>query len=746
MHPTTIQRALLVLVGLLMTTPAFSAGVVVQDQDEYREAVEKARPGDVIKLANGTWTDFEILFTGEGTADAPITLTVEEKGKVLLSGQSNLRIAGQHLVVSGLVFRDGYSPTGEVIAFRRNADDLAYHSRVTEVVIDGYNNPERMETDYWVSMYGRHNRFDHNHLVGKKNRGMTMTVELKTEASRENHHRIDHNYFGPRPNLGSNGGETLRIGTSHYSLSDSLTTVENNYFERCSGEVEIVSSKAGGNVFRGNVFVESRGTLTLRHGNGSLVEDNVFFGNGVDHSGGIRVINKRQTIRNNYLQGLAGHRFASALTIMNGVPNSAINRYHQVEDSVIENNTVIDSRHVELAAGSDAERSAVPITTVFRNNLVYNADGANIIAVHDDVSGITFENNVLHEVAEPVIERGFSSRSVRLETSPNGLKWPADEALAAVGARRDLAVISRDATGVDWYPKPEFGPRFGGGKVVRVGPAEGELERAVAAAGAGDIIELAAGEYVVRRLLNITAPLTVRAVAGGEKPLIAFERTALFEIQDGGSLQLQGLAFSGESAPDNPGNSLLRTSRYSMLNDYQLLVEDCAVGDLDVNHSFNFLTVSKGTLADRIEIRGSTFSGISGAILELDKETDDLGLYNAEYVTIRDSFFRDVGEALAVLYRGGTDESTFGPHFELSGSTLENVGRNKRNKSGASVSLLGVQLADVVATEFTDSAPLVVTQTVGDPITKITSNRFERTAEPDIRNGEARVEDNTVVR
>jgi poly(beta-D-mannuronate) lyase len=315
-----------------------------------------------------------------------------------------------------------------------------------------------------------------------------------------------------------------------------------------------------------------------------------------------------------------------------------------------------------------------------------------------------------------------------------------------VGARRDLAVLSREATGVDWYPKPEIGPRFGGGKVVRVGPAEGELERAVAAAGAGDTIELVPGEYVVRRLLNITAPLTVRAVSGAEKPLIAFERTALFEIQDGGSLQLQGLAFSGKSAPDNPGNSLLRTSRYSMLNDYQLLVEDCAVGDLDVNHSFNFLTVSKGTLADRIVIRGSTFSGISGAILELDKETDDLGLYNAEYVTIQDSSFRDISEALAVLYRGGTDESTFGPHFELSGSTLENVGRSKRNKSGASVSLLGVQLADVVTTEFTDSAPLVVTQTVGDPITKITSNRFERTAEPEIRNGEARVEDNTVVR
>ena len=139
MQPKAYQRALLVLVTLMMATPAFSAGVVVQDQDEYREAVKKARPGDVIKLANGTWRDFEILFTGKGTEDAPITLTAEEKGKVILSGQSNLRLAGKHLVVSGLVFKDGYTPTSEVISFRRNAEDLAYHSRVTEVVIDRFS-------------------------------------------------------------------------------------------------------------------------------------------------------------------------------------------------------------------------------------------------------------------------------------------------------------------------------------------------------------------------------------------------------------------------------------------------------------------------------------------------------------------------------------------------------------------------------------------------------------------------------
>lgn len=744
MHPTTAQRALLVLVVLLMATPAFSAGVVVRDQDAYREAVKKARPGDVIRLANGTWTDFEILFRGKGTAEAPITLTAEEKGRVIISGRSNLRIAGEHLVVSGLVFRDGYTPTSEVIAFRRNADDLAYHSRVTEVVIDGFNNPERTEVDSWVMLYGRHNRFDHNHLVGKRNRGVTMAVGLNSEASQQNHHRIDHNYFGPRPNLGSNGGETLRIGTSHNSLTDSFTTVEKNYFERCNGEVEIVSNKSGGNVFRGNFFYESRGTLTLRHGNGNLVENNVFVGNGVDHTGGIRLINKRQTIRNNYLQGLTGYRFGSALTVMNGVPDSPINRYHQVEDSVIENNTVIDSDHIELAAGADEERSAVPKTTTFRNNLVYNRDGRDIFTVHDDISGIAFEGNVLNEVENPTISRGFTSRSIELVRLPTGLMRPADEGLAGVGASADLAVLDRDDTGVDWYPKPDHGPGFGTGATTGVGPGEGEFESAVAAAGPGDSIELAPGDYQVSRLLAITVPLTIRAADADDKPAIRFERSAMFEIQDGGSLQLQGLAISGASAPDSPGNYLVRTSRYAMLNAYDLLVEDCEISQLDVNHSFNFLGVSKGTLADRIEISDSVFEGISGAVIELDRETDDLGLYNAEYISITGSEFKDIGEALAVIYRGGTDESTFGPHFELSNSVLNNVGHSKRNKSDASVSLLGVQRADIHDVEFIDSMPLRVTHTVGGPITEIRSNTFKNTSAPEIRNGEAVLEGNRV--
>ena len=717
------------LTGIVMCQ--FACGeTLVSTQDEYFKAAENAEPGDRIVLANGTWRDFEIVIDAEGTVDKPITVEAQEKGKVIISGQSNLRLAGEHLVVSGLVFKDGHSPTNTVIAFRRTKGEYANNSRVTEVVIDHFNNPERYETDFWVMMYGKNNRFDHNHLEGKSNKGVTMAVRLDSEESQENHHRIDHNYFGPRPVLGSNGGETLRIGTSHYSLTDSYTLVENNYFDRCDGEVEIISSKSGKNTLRGNLFFESRGTLTLRHGNDSIVENNVFLGNHVDHTGGIRVINKRQTIRNNYMYGLTGYRFGGGFVIMNGVPNSPINRYHQVEDSLIENNSIIASDHIELAAGSDEERSAPPISSTFSKNLVHNLGGESVIAVHDDISGIRFEGNLLNDVETPAVASGFTSHSIELERAENGLLYPIAEEHSGIGASRDLKVLNRDKTGVSWYPKPGPDDRFDSGNAVTVPAEEGALSAAVKAASAGDVISLAGGNHLVSRILLIDKPLTIRSADSDNRAALEFERTALFEIQDGGSLKLSGLNISGNSSPDNAGNTVIRTSRYSMLNNYVLIVEDSAITDLDTNHSFSFFSLAKHTFADRIAILNSSFRNITGHVLYMNKEIEDLGIYNGEYISITGSEFDNIEGTVADIYRGGTDESTFGPHFELSGSKITNVGKGKRNKSGASVHLLGVQATNIHNSEFVDSQPIRVVHTVGDPVTTIVENQFEQTPAP----------------
>jgi len=101
---------------------------LVKDQKAFVDAVEKAEPGDTIKLANGTWEDFEILFVGQGEKDNPISLMAETPGEVFLTGQSNLRLGGEYLEVSGLIFKDGYTPTKEVISFRQNKENLAHNS------------------------------------------------------------------------------------------------------------------------------------------------------------------------------------------------------------------------------------------------------------------------------------------------------------------------------------------------------------------------------------------------------------------------------------------------------------------------------------------------------------------------------------------------------------------------------------------------------------------------------------------
>ncbi|RMF29725.1 MAG: alginate lyase [Bacteroidetes bacterium] len=701
-----------------------SDGILVRNVEEFHAAVAEAGPGDKIVLAKGVWKDAELLFEAYGSAEKPIVLTVEEKGKTTLEGQSNLRLAGEHLVVEGLVFRNGYTPTKEVISFRKDKETLCNHCRVTECVIDNYSNPERMETDYWVGLYGKHNRLDHNYFTGKRNHGVTVAVRLNTEASRENHHRIDHNYFGHRPILGANGGETLRIGTSHYSLTNSNTVVEFNYFDRCNGEHEIISNKSCQNVFRYNTFHECQGTLTMRHGNETLVESNYFFGNRKPNTGGIRIINEKQKVINNYCEGLTGYRFRGALVIMNGVPNSPLNRYFQVKDSEARNNTFINCDHIQLCAGSDAERSAVPVNTLVADNLFYHEQRDSLFTVYDDISGITFRGNLISPNVVPPVSEGFEKKRLRFERDASGLLRPKNGEKLSAGMREVTERATPENTGVDWYPRREEEVRFGTGAVHGVSPGENTLFEAVKASQPGDILRLEPGEYLLTKTIVLTHPLTIQAA--GEKPVLRFEKNTLFAIENGGSLRLEGLVIDGSECPDAPGNTVIRTSRYSMNRNYKLFIEDCDFRKLDVNHTFDVFRAAKSTFADSVVVRGSTFRDVSGAVLLLDKETDDIGIYSAESVVIEGCRFERIGGPVLSLYRGGRDESTFGPMLHIADCTFTEVGHDRRNRSEASIALHGVQVIRVHDCTFRDSRPLRMHLVVGEPITDIRNCTFER--------------------
>jgi poly(beta-D-mannuronate) lyase len=716
--------------------------VLVRTITEYNAAVAQAKPGDAIVLSKGIWNDAELLFEANGTATNPITLKVEAKGETILSGASNLRIAGEYLIVEGLVFKNGFTPTTELISFRKDSKKNANNCRLTQCVIDNFSNPERHESDYWISIYGKNNRIDHNHIVGKQNLGVTMAVRLETVESQENNHQIDHNYFGPRPNLGSNGGETIRIGTSHFSLTDSKTIVEYNYFDRCDGEGEIVSNKSCKNTYRFNTFYECAGGLTLRHGSGTLVEGNVFIGNGKPNTGGIRVINGEQTVINNYAVGLSGYRFRGALVVMNGVPNSTPNRYHQVKNAVIKNNAFVNCDNVQLCAGSNQERSATPINSTISDNIFYHDNAPNLFTIYDDISGISFSNNWVSPSINMDFSKGFRKVEFKLVKDKNGFLIPESKELKTkFSINPDVA--SKENTGVEWYSKENKTIALSSGKIIKVAPGLNSLYEASLTALPGDIIELTSSEvYYTNKSIVLKFPLTFRA-ASGQRPILHFEKKTLFQLENGGSLALEGLQFDGKESPDYTGNSVISTSKYSMIKNYTILINKCDFTNLNVNHSFDVITVYKNTFADKIQIENSTFKNISGNILAADKETDDVGIYNVENVILKNNSFSNIGGAVLQLYRGGTDESTFGPVLTVSHCVFDNVGKNTRNRYNASLSLYGVQLNTIENNILNNSKGIKMHLVVGGPIVNIFNNNFYATDKMIISGDEKYVEKNS---
>ncbi|MGZ0119833.1 polysaccharide lyase 6 family protein [Stenotrophomonas rhizophila] len=715
-----MAKALLLSLSLA-AFPAVAADYLVRDAAAYATAVRALAPGDTVILANGVWRDVDLLLRGTGKIGQPIKLTAQTPGKVILSGQSQLRLAGEHLEVSHLVFRDGWAPGGEVISFRRSASEWANHSRVTGIVIDRYNKPDRQQSDHWVALYGQHNRFDHNQLVGKTNAGTTLVVVRNATSGLDNQHRIDHNWFGPRPNLGANGGETMRIGTSHDSQSDSRTVVENNWFEQCDGEVEIVSNKSGGNTYRGNVFQDSRGSLVLRHGHGNRVERNVFLGHGKAHTGGVRVINRNQTVRDNYFEGIAGDNFAAALSVMAGTHNAPLNRYEQIDHAVIERNSFIQVGTLLLGAGLDEERNAMPMNSRIAGNLFIGDGKRDLLRTQGDLSGITFAGNVQSPAVSPGFPGGVSGQSVSLQRAANGLLYPT--AAIDAGAPRDLTPIPRDQVGVDWYPKTLPSTALDSGAVRRVAPGEDTLTAAVAASAPGDRLQLQRGRYTVSQVLAVNHPLSVVGPAHGQAS-VQFSRPSLFEIGARGSLRLARLDIDGALAPDAAGNAVIRVPPGSQAFNYTLRIEDSRVHGLTANKAFDVIATGKGSLAAQIALANVTVEDITGSVIAAAAETDDLGTYNAEQVDLLDSTFRRIGGPVVNLYRGGTDESTFGPALQVHGNQFEQAGV----ADDTSLRLHGVQFASIRGNRFDRSGRIRFSHRVGEPTLRMGDNPLTATA------------------
>ncbi len=683
--------------------------VSVNTIEELNSAIENSKPGDNIILANGVWQDVEIKFIGEGTEDSPIVLKAETEGEVFIEGESNLEISGNFLKVNGLFFRNGHSPTQNVIAFRTSESKVANNSSVSNCVILDFNNLERDQDNLWVQFYGKHNTLEHCYIAGKTNGGPTVRVDLKGNQSIRNYHKIVNNHFGPRPRKGGARGETIQLGSSFTSMSPSNTTIANNLFEECNGEVEIISSKTNFNIIKNNVFYKSEGSVVTRHGNYCSIDGNYFIGDGVNEQyGGIRIVNTGHWVTNNLFYKLKGKNFRSPLAIMNGIPKSPLNRYNQVTDVVVAYNTYVDSSSPwQFGVGTNIAqsdvlpkseiRSARPLRTEVVNNVIYNSVGdPNPIIEHDKADGVTFKSNVIYNSGVEIANaHGLISKELSLteigkelsvpiagfddveiykgfdfETITNDLLGNSREQSNKIGA-----ILSSENVSLDLLDKDKYGATWFSNEVEEkeetthtVTNTE-ELVVKLKAAESGDVLKLKEGSYAIAQPLIINKTITIESEGDVEILYNGEKETPAFQLHPYGKLTLNKIKLKGTDT-----QYAFASLKNNMSNHFGLEVLNSEISN------FNYaLKVYKQSFSEEITFKNTSILNCENGI-ELSEETNDRGDYNTEYLTIDNCTFNNVKQNVVDYYRGGYDESTIGGNLLVTNSTFINCGANEKNK------------------------------------------------------------------
>lgn len=426
---------------------------VVASAADFKTAVGAALPGDTVELVNGVYNLGTVTMTRAGTASASILLRAQSIGGVELNGTSAFVFrTTAHVVLEGFLFTGGPSTavkteSSSYIRITRNTFRLAEPNSSSKwVLIGGKEDLPQPES--------HHNRIDHDLFDGKDSLGNYITIDGSQGAGgapylQSQHDRIDRNHFrniGPRA---TNEKEAIRIGWSAMSMSSGFTTLEENLFENCDGDPEIVSVKSCDNVIRANTFLTSQGTLSLRHGNRNRVEGNFFLGGGRAGTGGIRVYGQDHVIVNNYLEGLTGTGFDAPLQLDGGDvdQSGSLTSHWRVYRAVAAFNTFVNN-----ASGIEVGKnySLAPVGCVVANNIVTGSSGSLISHWKTPVDH-AYSGNIVWPTGSATVGVMLPDTSIRLvdpSLISDGEVWRVAPGSPAVdGARGWSDIVGTDIDG-----------------------------------------------------------------------------------------------------------------------------------------------------------------------------------------------------------------------------------------------------------------------------------------------------------
>ncbi|HBE04102.1 MAG: hypothetical protein A2096_16515 [Spirochaetes bacterium GWF1_41_5] len=362
----------------------------------FIEKINSSPAGNIIIIPDGVYTaENSVKITASGTADKPIIIKTQNPGKAVIRGSSGIVIAdASFLIFDGFFFEHEDKTPALSLKNIRNLQILRCRFRLAE--------PEpRRQHWLYISGASSSNRIAHCLFEEKHNEGNFIALGGTTEPlAMAQYTVIVSNAFiniGPRI---ENGKEAVRIGDSKTSMSFAFTILENNYFENCDGDPEVISVKSCGNILRFNTLRNCRGGLVLRHGNMNRAEANLFWGNGRKEGlEGMRFYGDDHIIVNNYFFNLT----KSSITVENGdylpagkpedVPVSDRKLHHVPRNILIAHNTIINCPTMVISDVQTGKYNIPFEKIIIINNLIWSRS-APAPVIPPGASGLQINNNL----------------------------------------------------------------------------------------------------------------------------------------------------------------------------------------------------------------------------------------------------------------------------------------------------------------------------------------------------------------
>lgn len=381
--------------------------IKLANSKELKNKLQNLKDGDTLIIEDGDYSELGTINIGQNN----ITIKAKNSGKVIFSGLVQINILGDNNILEGIIFTNGGPTTSEGTIVVQGKNNQIKNNTLYEFNAHEYKPNEKGEynSTRWMTISGKENIIINNRFEGKYRRGTLLVINNSNEL--DNHILANNIFKNHKANmlgefkddkvirLNSNSWEAIRVGDSKTSLNPSGTVLAYNLFDNMDGETELVSIKACETLFKGNTVKESASMISLRHGNSSIVEDNVILGNEKALTGGIRFYGEDHIIRNNYVENVTGiGETRGGIAINTGVNNVAenekldssvkgkeLNKQWTPKNVTLENNTVINSQQNFLYSGK-----------VHKVSLY---DNSKVKVIYPAVN-ITLKNNLSYAVGE----------------------------------------------------------------------------------------------------------------------------------------------------------------------------------------------------------------------------------------------------------------------------------------------------------------------------------------------------------